>query len=61
MKEFSKMENYKDKERLFTRMESFLKEFFKMEDRQMGLDSVLMENLSLWMKWIECFYELKQK
>ena len=61
MKEFSKMENYKDKERLFTRMESFLKEFFKMEDRQTGLDSVLMESLSLWMKWIECFYELKQK
>ena len=61
MKEFSKMEKYKDKERLFTRMESFLKEFFKMEDRQMGLDSVLMESLSLWMKWIECFFELKQK
>jgi hypothetical protein len=47
MKEFSKMENYKDKERLFTKMESFLKEFFRMEDRQMGLDSVLMESLSL--------------
>lgn len=61
MKEFSKMENYKDKERLFTKMESFLKEFFRMEDRQMGLDSVLMESLSLWMKLIECFFELKQK
>jgi hypothetical protein len=42
-------------------MESFLKEFFRMEDRQMGLDSVLMESLSLWMKLIECFFELKQK
>ena len=61
MKEVSKMENYKDKERLFTRMESFLKEFFKMEDKQMGSDSVLTESLSLRMKLIECFYELKQK
>jgi hypothetical protein len=47
MKEYSKMGKCKDREKRFIRMESFLKEFFKMEFKKMDLDLVLMERLSL--------------
>lgn len=41
-----RMERYKAKGRLFTRMDNFLKEFFIMGYKQMGSDLVLMESLS---------------